>query len=63
MKNYTGEYHLVNVEKNVTKYDSYASFKISCVCKDTDIFENADIWPEGSLIRWWRNPRNGKNSS
>ena len=60
LKKLTGEYHLVDVERISTRYDSYASFKINCVCKNTDIFENAAIWPEGSLIRWWRNPRNGR---
>ena len=61
LKKLTGDYHLVDVERIVTRYDSYASFKINCVCKNTDVFENAAIWPEGSLIRWWRNPRNGKS--
>ena len=58
LKTESGEDHEVNVEKLSTKYDSYASFKITCMCANTAVFMNPEIWPEGCLFRWWRNPRN-----
>ena len=54
----TGEHHEVNVEKLDTKYDSYSSFKITCICPNPDVFKNGEIWPRGILVRWWRKPRN-----
>ena len=50
--------HDVKIEKLDTRYDSYASFKITCICPNTAVFMNPDIWPEGVLFRWWRTPRN-----
>ena len=53
----TGEEHSVDVERLATKYDSYSSFKITCVCSNTAALMNCDIWPEGIFARWWRTPR------
>ena len=54
----TGVAHHVDVERiNNTRHDSYASFKITCVCNNTSALMNPDIWPERSFVRWWRTPR------
>ena len=55
----TGARHIVTVEKITTKYDHYASFKISCSCDNTAVFKNSEIWPENILVDWWRAPRKG----
>ena len=52
-----GEMHHVDVEKLATRYESYSSFKITCVCSNTAALMNSEIWPERSWIRWWRNDR------
>ena len=57
LKTTTGEEHHVDVEKLATRYDSYSSFKITCICSNTVALMNSEIWPEGSWVRWWRNPR------
>ena len=58
LRRVTGQHHEVNVEKLETKYDSYSSFKITCLCENPDVFKNADLWPSGILVIWWRKPRN-----
>ena len=50
--------HDVRVERLETRYEFYASFKITCLCSNTAVFMNPEIWPEGCLFRWWRNPHN-----
>lgn len=57
LKHLTGTDHRVTVEPISTKYGSYASFKITCFCPHTAVFMNPDIWPEGCLVNWWREPR------
>ena len=57
LKSVTGDEHNVKVEKIDTKYASYASFKITCICPNTAVFMNPDIWPEGVLVKWWKTPR------
>ena len=52
----TGEVHHVDVERLKPKFDSYSSFKITCVCNNTSVLMNSDIWPERSFVRWWRFP-------
>ena len=32
----------------------YASFHLTCECQDPAVFLDPCIWPEGSLVRWWR---------
>ena len=58
LKKATDVVHEVKIEKLETRYDSYASFKITCICPNTAAFMNPDIWPESVLFRWWRTPRN-----
>ena len=36
---------------------SYASFHLTCECQDPAVFMDACIWPEGSLVQWWREGR------
>ena len=36
---------------------TYASFRLTCKCTDPDVFLDVNIWPEGSLVRWWREQR------
>lgn len=57
LKQITGTDHNVTVEQVGTKYGSYASFKIICFCPHTAVFMNPNIWPEGCLVNWWREPR------
>ena len=57
LRTVTGEDHHVDVEKLATRYDSYSSFKITCICSNTAALMNSEIWPEGSWVRWWRKPR------
>ena len=45
-----------NVER-VKATLTYASFRLTCKCTDPDVFLDANIWPEGSLVRWWREQR------
>ena len=33
---------------------SYSSFHLTCECQDPKAFLDERIWPEGSLVRWWR---------
>ena len=58
LKEITNVDHDVRVERLETRYEFYASFKITCLCPNTAVFMNPEIWPEGCLFRWWRNPRN-----
>ena len=56
----TGEVHHVDIERLQPKYNSYSSFKITCICNNTAVLMNSDIWPERSFVRCWRNPPNLK---
>ena len=49
----------INVEKVNTKYDTYASFHITCVCLETEakLFLEPEVWPNRILIRSWREKR------
>ena len=44
------------VEKVKTKYDTYASFPVTCVCKEDEskLFYMQDLWPPGILYREWK---------
>ena len=58
----------INVEKVTTKYNSYASFHVTCVCKEAEskLFLEPDVWPAGILFRPWkekRNPRSEGNNA
>ena len=47
------------VESVTTKYDTYASFHVTCVCteNETKLFLEADVWPSGILYRPWKEKR------
>ena len=49
----TGTPHNVSVEKVTSRYDHYASFKITCFCDNTAVFMNNSLWPPGVYFRWW----------
>ena len=60
----------IKVEQVQTKFDTYTSFHVTCVCKESDakIFLEPDLWPSGILYRQWRerrivNARGSNNSS
>ena len=58
----------LSVEKVATKYDSYASFHVTCVCKEAEskLFLEPDVWPAGILFRPWkekRTPRSEGNNA
>ena len=37
--------------------DSQNSFHLSCLCPDPSVFMSDDLWPEGTYLRWWRQPK------
>ena len=37
--------------------DHYSSLHITSECRDPSVFLDANIWPEGSLVRWWRHKK------
>ena len=41
--------HSINAkcEKLITKYNTYASFKVDVTCNDTSTFLGPDEWPQG----------------
>ena len=49
----------INVEQVQTKYDTYASFHVTFVCKkdDAKLFLGPDLWSSGILYRPWRENR------
>ena len=55
---HTGVKHNVEVEKLQSRYNHYSSFKVTCFCKNTAVFMSSNIWPSGTLFKWWRNKRN-----
>ena len=55
---HTGVKHNVVVEKLQSRYNHYSSFKVTCFCKNTAVFMSSNIWPSGTLFKWWRNKRN-----
>ena len=57
----TGVRHIVTVEKRPTRYDHYASYKISSFCDDRSVFLNPEVWPAGIIVRWWRQKLSGNN--
>ena len=59
----------IKVEQVQTKFDTYTSFHVTCVCKESDakIFLGPDLWPIGILYRQWKEKRivnaHGSNNS
>ena len=53
----------ISVEKVTTRYDSYTSFHITCVCKEEEskLFLEPDIWPNGILFRPWKEKKTNRN--
>ena len=45
-------------EKLKTKYDDYASFKVTLFIKDRTNLLSADVWPSGIVCRKYYKPRN-----
>ena len=45
------------VEAVETRFDTYASFHITCECPDPSVFMADDLWPEEAFVRWWREPK------
>ena len=43
--------------------DHYSSFHITPECRDPSVFLDANIWPEGSLVRWWRHKKDPASTS
>ena len=43
--------------------DHYSSFHITSECGDPSVFLDANIWPEGSLVRWWRHKKDPASTS
>ena len=40
-----------NCEKLITKYNTYASFKVNVTCNDMSTFLDPDKWPQGVYLR------------
>ena len=59
IQNYVKEQFNVDAscEKLETKFDSYSSFKISCVCDSIDKFYDSENWPQNILVRRFYEPR------
>ena len=53
----------INVEKVPTKYDTYASFHITCVCLETEakLFLEPEVWPNNIFIRPWKEKKPNRN--
>ena len=49
----------LEVEQVKTKFDTYASFHVTCVCKEPEakLFLGPDLWPRGILYRQWKEKR------
>ena len=49
----------IKVETVQTRYDTYTSFHVTCVCKELEakIFLGPDLWPNGILYRQWKENR------
>ena len=53
----------INVEKVNTKYNTYASFHITCVCLETEakLFFEPEVWPNNIFIRPWKEKKSNRN--
>ena len=49
----------LQVEQVKTKFDTYTSFHVTCVCKEKEaqLFIGPDLWPRGILYRPWKEKR------
>ena len=50
---YINDVHSINAncEKLITKYNTYASFKVDVTCNDMSTFLHPDKWPQGVYLR------------
>ena len=60
LKTTTGKDHVINVERVQSKFDSYSSFKITCLCTDISALYNPSIWPKDCFVKRWIEPRNSR---
>ena len=60
LKETTGVEHTVNVESVKTRFNSYSSFKITCLCSDINVLYNPSIWPKGCFVKRWIDPRGNR---
>ena len=53
LSDYIYDVHNINAkcEQLVTKYNTYASFKVDVTCNDISTFLDADKWPQGVYLR------------
>ena len=53
LSDYIYDVHSINAkcEQLVTKYNTYASFKVDVACNDISTFLDADKWPQGVYLR------------
>ena len=53
LSDYIYDVHSINAkcEQLVTKYNTYASFKVDVTCNDISTFLDADKWPQGVYLR------------
>ena len=42
---------------------SQSSFHLTCVCPEPNVFLAEDLWPDGTYVRWWRQPKPASNPS
>lgn len=47
----------VNCQRIVTAGNRYSSFKVSAECNEVEEMYNSDLWPEGSVVRRYYEPR------
>ena len=45
-------------EKLITRYDNYASFKVTLFINDREKLLSSDVWPSGIVCRKYYSPRN-----
>ena len=53
----SGSFSIRPTVGRVKATSSYASVHLTCECQDPAVLLDACIWPEGSLVRWWREGR------
>ena len=55
LKNYLDDKLKVNTKVElVNKTEWYASFHLTAHCDDPSSFMDTNVWPEGTLVRWWK---------
>ena len=65
LQNYlVGKLH-IEVDVELVKVTDYlSSFHVYSQCSQPNVFMSADLWPEGTYVRWWgKTPRQSQNGS